>query len=99
MLAAVGDLARRRVQPYVVTPKQASTSRRNVLLLPHGLATGAVALAWLLGRLGQAERAWGLDVVAGVLVVLSIGLIASGYRRFPAPYDPLLAERELHATR
>jgi hypothetical protein len=95
MLAAIGDLARRGARPYVVTPKTASTSRRNVLLIPHGLATSVVVVAWLLGRLGQPQRAWGLDVLASILVVLSVGLIATGYYRFPSPYDPKLAEREI----
>ena len=99
LLLALYDNLRPRRRPYIITPKVKAASKSPPLSLPHLVVVGVISMAWLAGTLlGRVTNP--IVPVAGAMMVLcSLGVIATGYLRFPAPYDPSLSEARTHQAR
>jgi hypothetical protein len=66
-----------------------------MVAVPHLLSVALIAGAWAIGTARGVVDNPALDVSAGLLVAISLGLAASELLRFPAPYDQALARERL----
>lgn len=90
ILLALIDAITHNTGPYTVTRKIAGAAKRHPLTLPHLLVVGTLGAAWCTGMaLGHVHNPL-LHVSCGILVFCSLVVVASGYQRFPDPYDPSL---------
>jgi hypothetical protein len=60
------------------------------------LVVGVISAAWLAGTLLGRVTNPVLQVSSALMVLCSLGVIATGYLRFPAPYDPSLSAARTH---
>jgi cellulose synthase (UDP-forming) len=96
LLLALYDNLRPRRRPYIITPKVKAASKSHPLSLPHLVVVGVISLAWLTGTLLGWVTNPIVPVAGAMMVLCSLGVIATGYLRFPAPYDPSLSEARTH---
>ena len=86
-LLALLDVVLRRQFPYALTRKVGNRSRRRTLLWPHLLVTAFICVAWLTGIYNGRVVNPMLHILAGMIVVGSIGLVLTEQIEFPDPYD------------
>lgn len=86
-LLALADVVSNRTIPYILTAKQDTQQSRNTVLWPHFLTTCALALAWLTGFTLHHQPDVVLRIWTVVMMAVSLGLFATQFRRFPAPFD------------
>ncbi len=90
MFLALYDVISRRESPYVITKKVKDTSEKNMLLWTNILIATFIGTAWGIGILYGTITNSVLHICALTIVLVSLALIASGYWRFPKPYDKRL---------
>lgn len=87
---ALWDVALGHRVPYALTLKVRAESRSYILLIPHLLVIVVLCAACATGLLLGREIPTLLYWLATALVTASLGLILTGWLRFPAPYDSSL---------
>jgi cellulose synthase (UDP-forming) len=90
-VAALCDAVLARRSPYVITRKVRVGSTRYALAAPHLLVVCVLGGAWIIGLLLHHSTHLMVDLSAAGLIVVSLGVAATSYLRFPDPYDPRLA--------
>jgi cellulose synthase (UDP-forming) len=95
VLLALFDALRAPNRGYTITSKVRAGRKRYAAAPAHLLVVGVVGAAWLVGlALGNAQPPV-LQAAAALLLALSLVVVVSELCRFPAPYEPELAERAL----
>jgi len=87
VLVAVVDATRPRRTDYTITAKSRQPPRRALLVVPHGAVVVVIGVAMLIRP--------SLDVVhalAALTVTMSLLLLATTLRTYPAPYERALSE-------
>jgi cellulose synthase (UDP-forming) len=79
-LAAIADVLVDRQFPYVTTPKTSVTYRPSFVLWPHVMTLGVMGLAWGIGFAIHGTIPVTVQLCAGVIVVVTLGLIATEWR-------------------
>ncbi|MEO5957189.1 MAG: glycosyltransferase family 2 protein [Nitrospiraceae bacterium] len=79
-LAAVADVLINRQFPYVTTPKAAGSSRASFALWPHVISLGVMGFAWAIGLLIHGTIPITVQLCAGVIVVVTLGVMATEWR-------------------
>jgi cellulose synthase (UDP-forming) len=79
-LAAVVDVLVNRQFPYVTTPKPAAPSRPSFVLWPHLTTLGVIGLAWGMGLATHETIPVSVQICAGMVVVVTLGLMATDWR-------------------
>ena len=90
MFLALYDVISRRESPYVITKKVKDISEKNMLLWPSILIAIFIDTAWGIGILHGTITNSLLHLCALTIILVSLGLIVSGYWRFPKPFDKSL---------
>ena len=87
VLVAVVDATRPRRTDYTITAKSRQPPRRALLVVPHGAVVVVIGVAMLIRP--------SLDVVhalAALTVTMSLLLLATTLRTYPAPYERALSQ-------
>ncbi len=79
-LAAVADVLGNRQFPYMATSKMAVRSRSSFVLWPHVTALGVIGLAWGAGLALHGTIPIAVQLCAGVIVVVTLGLMATEWK-------------------
>ncbi len=79
-LAAVIDVLLDRQFPYVITPKTAVPSRLLLVIWPHLSILGLMGFAWGIGLAIHGTIPVTVQVCAGAVVVLTLGLLVTEWR-------------------
>ncbi|MBU6433867.1 MAG: hypothetical protein KJS98_11185, partial [Nitrospirae bacterium] len=79
-LAGVIDVLVDRQFPYVMTPKTAVPSRLSLVLWPHLSILGLMGFAWGIGLAIHGTIPVTVQVCAGAVVVLTLGLLVTEWR-------------------
>jgi cellulose synthase (UDP-forming) len=87
MFLALYDVISHRESSYVITKKVKDTSQKNMLLWPNIVIATFIGTAWGIGMLHGTITSVLLHICALTIILVSLALIASGYRHFPQPYD------------
>jgi cellulose synthase (UDP-forming) len=95
---AVLDVLLSRRIPYILTSKTKMNSRQHRLMEPHLCVASAISAAWLVGRLFHHPVHPLIQLLAAVVVALSLLVIASEFRTFPPPYSDVIASEQLTST-
>jgi cellulose synthase (UDP-forming) len=86
LLGIIGALSGHK-RPYSLTVKIKTESKRSMLLVPHSMVVAVLAVAWLIGAaLGRQHHVMLIAPVV-LMMVLSLGLMWTDTRNFPAPFD------------
>jgi cellulose synthase/poly-beta-1,6-N-acetylglucosamine synthase-like glycosyltransferase len=95
VLLALRDALSGRSSGYAITWKLPARSRRYAAAPAHLTVVGVVAAAWAAGMVRGVIATPALHLGAAAIVLLSLCVALSELRRFPPPFDPGLAAREL----
>jgi cellulose synthase (UDP-forming) len=95
VLLALCDALTGASRGYILTPKVRSTRRGYAAAPAHLIVAGIVAAAWMVGAARGVIHNPALHLVAALVVSVSLIVALSELRRFPSPFDPELAAREL----
>lgn len=93
-LLALYDVLTRYQGPYIITRKTRASSKLSILFVPHILVVALIVVAWSIGMiLGHITNPL-LHISSAIIVLSSLGLMLTGLRRFPDPYDQNLWRTE-----
>jgi len=90
---AVLDVARNRKIRYVLTAKKKSSQSTNdTAMWPHLAVVIVLSLAWIIGALKGRTFEPALHVWAGVIIISSLVLFSTRFKRFPEPFERALLD-------
>jgi hypothetical protein len=84
---------RRRKTAYVVTRKTPRDRLERVLTPPHLAIATIVILAVAIGLARPPAPSPQILVLAGITIAVSLALVWTEHRKYPAPFDPELLSR------
>jgi hypothetical protein len=79
-LAAVADVLVNRRFPYVTTPKALNLQLPCFVLWPHLTTLSLLGFAWGIGLVIHGSLPVALQLCAGVIMVITLGLLATEWR-------------------
>ena len=97
LLWALVDVLRNKRFDYLITPKVPQNSGSNVLIKAHLPGLALVGAVWLLTAIYGGPVSTVASMLAGMFVVFTTGLIASGWMR--SPRGSALSKRRLYSPR
>jgi hypothetical protein len=84
--------------PYLLTRKAGTHPHLFGILWPHAVMAGVLVIAWMIGWLrGASHEPWLHIFVAGFLL-LTVGLVATSWIRYPEPFDLRLLKQRVPAA-
>ena len=86
LVMALCHVVTNRRPPYTVTNKSTASRRSIAPFLPHLAVAGLICVSWLVGLLSGYDLNPVVQAAAGIAVVGTVALAATGLFRFPDPY-------------
>lgn len=87
LLLALFNVILNRPVPFALTRKVGGKSSRSLLIGPHMLVIIFISISWIIGMASGHRIILSLHLSSALLVLLSLALILTEYKRFPDPYD------------
>ena len=91
LLIALYQVVTNRKFEYVLTNKIEKGAGSYKLFVPHLLSAALILAAWTFGMIINHNLHPLLHLTAGFAIVGTLILVATGYMKFPDPYDPTLS--------
>ena len=94
LLGIIGAVSGRK-RPYSLTLKVKRESKRYMLVVPHLMIVGVLAVAWIVGVTLERFHHPLLIASAALMIILSLGLMWTDTWRFPDPFEAKLWRKSL----
>jgi cellulose synthase (UDP-forming) len=95
LVMAMFDVIMGRFVHYVITRKAGLSSCNSTLLWPHVLTIVVINCSWVIGTAYHVLNPL-LHISAVAAIVISLCLIATGFLRYPEPFDKKILRANLH---